>query len=231
VADASMREKERLAAGNDREAELSVRRDRCRAGQCCFHSPAAGGSPTIPKLPSLWYENEAGERWLVPLDGPGEPPTPPPGFIYQHSRFASQLTHSILRITQAAEVEGCEHPEEQIRPTGGWIEGIRGRRCLACQGTQTGPTDQDWPEEWDAHGSTRVMDGNMGWATDIVTEMVKHGTDVRDAILFAAIACERCANVAAWDLGLADGYPDDSEAAAKAGTSCELCEPEVYVEP
>jgi hypothetical protein len=182
----------------------------------------------ITKLPHPWYENDADERWIPPEDYNGDPP-PPTGFFYQHSRFAWQVTHRILRLTQDNEVADCDHPEQHIRPTGGWIDGIRGRRCVACQGTQSGATGEPWPEEWDAQGSEQIMAGNMGWSTEIVHELVKHGHDVADAILFSAIACERCMNVMAWRVGLPWGYRPDSEDAKKAGTTCEICVPERYV--
>ena len=49
-----------------------------------------------PVLPTLWYENEAGERWLMPVDNLDA--RPPEGFIYQWSRFPSVLRETCLRV-------------------------------------------------------------------------------------------------------------------------------------
>ena len=217
--DRKTRELERKSLEGDRESEQAVRRERCRSDQHCDHAPMAQAPIIVPKLTSLWYENNDGERWHPPRDGERSPPE---GFIYQHSRFASQLTHSILRMVVPAEVEACEHLE--VRPTGGWIDGIEGRECANCQGSQTRQDTEPWPDEWDAHGSRQLMTGSMGWSRDMATELVKHGIPIRDAILFCAVACERCMNIALWGLGLPDGYPADSEEASRAGTSCEVCD-------
>lgn len=229
MSDGDLRSKERQTAGGDPHARVALMRERCRAGQCCHHAPI-GGTPAIPDLPNLWYENENGERWAPPQGYNGDP-APPPGFVYQHSRFASQIRHGILRLTQRTEVDSCPHGE--VRPTGGWIDGWEGRRCHECQGSQTREVNADdempeWPETWDAQGSTAIMDGNMGWSPALVTELVKHGADIMDAIVYAAVCCERCWNVAAFQCGLPDGYAKDSPEYAKAGTSCELCVPESY---
>ncbi len=49
------------------------------------------------QLPTLWYENEDGDRWIPPKNFPtGECNAPPEGFIYQHSMFPSDLKHLIL---------------------------------------------------------------------------------------------------------------------------------------
>jgi hypothetical protein len=43
--------------------------------------------------PTLWYENKAGKRWIP--KSLRKMPTPPKGFIYQHSRFPMYLHDSI----------------------------------------------------------------------------------------------------------------------------------------
>ena len=229
VSDAQQRENERAGHAGDREREVAARRGRCRAGDCCAHAPMSREPFKIASLPRLWYANEDGERWIPPEDYSGAHP-PPPGFVYQHSRFPTTLTDGVLRLTQATEVEACPHPSESVSPTGGWIEGIEGRRCSACQGTQTRNADEPWAAEWDSGGSQRVLQGNSGWSQDLAVELVKHGASLGDAILFAAVACERCSNVAAWKIGLDWGYESDSDDAASAGTSCELCTPASVIE-
>lgn len=49
--------------------------------------------------PSLWYENDAGDRHVPDWSKP-EPEAPPPGFKYQHSRFPFDLRHSILLLKE-----------------------------------------------------------------------------------------------------------------------------------
>ncbi len=222
MADTKLRDLERKSATGDRESEVAARRERCRAEKHCDHAPMSRKPIKIPVLPRLWYQNEAGERWIPPDRYDGSEP-PPEGYIYQHSRFPRTLQESVLRITQADEVAACSH--ENVVPTYGWIEGIEGRRCVTCQGTQTHDIGSLWSEEWDSGGSRQVITGNMGWPADIATELVKHGTHITDAILFCAVACERCMNITSWNLGLPDGYAGDSQEAMKAGTSCEICQP------
>lgn len=48
-----------------------------------------------PQIPTLWYENEAGEQW-VPAEGSLD--APPPGFNYLHSRFPRMLREEVLRV-------------------------------------------------------------------------------------------------------------------------------------
>jgi hypothetical protein len=43
--------------------------------------------------PTLWYENDAGDRWIPPDDMNVGPPV---GFNYQHSRFPFSLRHLVL---------------------------------------------------------------------------------------------------------------------------------------
>lgn len=225
MSDGAQRKLEREAAAGDREAELKLRRSRCKTGQCCAHAPASAHEIEVPSLPYLWYENENGDRWYPNLRHPGNPDEDrPPEYLYQNSRFPHQITHSILRIVQPHEVAACEHPSDQVVATGGWIEGIDGRECHACNGVQVRNSNEPWPEEWEAQGSRRVMAGNTTWSEDLATELVKRGVPISDAILFSAIACERCVNIAAWKAGLPWGYPEDDENAKTAGTSCELCE-------
>ncbi len=52
------------------------------------------------------------------------------------------------------------------------------------------------------------------------------GIGLRQAILRAAISCERCMNALAHRHGCSWGYREGSAAYQRAGTSCELCRPE-----
>ena len=110
MSDATLRADERASAAGDREREEAVRVGRCRAGYCCAHAPMGRECIDIPDLPTLWYEDENGRRWIPPDDYNGNP-GPPTGFIYQHSRFPRTLSDTLLRIVQVDEVaafdDGC----------------------------------------------------------------------------------------------------------------------------
>lgn len=41
--------------------------------------------------PVLWYENAEGAKWFIPVDRDPLNPAPPPGFVYQVSRFPLEL--------------------------------------------------------------------------------------------------------------------------------------------
>jgi hypothetical protein len=86
-------------------------------------------------LPTLWYENKAGERWVPdPNDPYGSPPE---GFIYQHSRFPRTLVENVLRLVTREAVDNCTHDEVLIDH--GLIAGLEGRICRSWrQSDQTG---------------------------------------------------------------------------------------------
>lgn len=76
------------------------------------------------KIPTLWLENEAGERWVPDLanwDGA------PPGFIYQWSRFPTSLRETCLRTVEQPEVDACPHTD--TKPDLGIIGTMEGREC------------------------------------------------------------------------------------------------------
>lgn len=116
----------------------------------------------------LWYENSQGTRF-VPTLAPDS--IIPEDFCYQHSEFASSLTHDVLRVSRSREVEACVH--EHISPTGGWIEGVEGRRCEDCLGTQTRQSTEPWPDAWRAGSSTRIFQGSSGYPADLVLAMTR----------------------------------------------------------
>lgn len=121
-------------------------------------------------LYQIWYENEAGERFVPNLAG-DMPPEVPSGFVYHHAQFASYVSHDVLKIVQRAEVDACPHA--QTRPDGGLIDGLKGRRCTACGGYQCVRADQDWPQTWDASGSVRICTGTSGWPANLVLAMTR----------------------------------------------------------
>jgi len=178
---------------------------------------------TIPREhKTLWYENEAGEKWYPDLKG-GPLANAPDGFKYQHSRFPTMLRENMLKIVQADEVEACEHPEDSVQPTGGWVDGVEGRECKACGGTQMRNTGQPWPDKWEAYGSRSMGAMESGWSEDLALALVKEGFSLPNAIIVSATSCERCMNTLAHECGLEWGYKEGSEEWQKCGTECSFC--------
>jgi DNA topoisomerase I len=193
-----------------------------------------------PKLPILWWENEDGDRWVQTYDEGNDIQEHPPGYIYQWSRFPTQLHEHCLRMVQQDEVDACPHPPESIKADLGIIDSMEGRECSGCHGYQSKNKGEPWPDKWEAHGSREVMVGTSTWSDDLVLAMVRpspeelakaverFGQEPRllgmdDAILMAATSCERCLNGMLWRYGLDDGYPPYSPEWDKCRTSCLMC--------
>jgi len=195
----------------------------------------------VPRPMIAWCANIAGDSHdLTAALFTGEVPPAPDGYVFSHYREVA-LSESVTRDTVAAEVEACAHQE--VRPTGGWIDGIEGRRCLTCDGHQTRDVDEPWPEQWSSDGGRRLATSSSGIPWDLVFAMVRPTRierlrrlrrgylapmpvyPMRDAILIAGVTCERCLNVLLHEHGCrADGYREQSAEWHKAGTVCELCE-------
>jgi hypothetical protein len=178
--------------------------------------------------PILWYENEQGEKFIPDLTK-DEVVNPPAGFIYQHSQFPKELVHNCRRSVVREEVDQCPHPAEDVHKTYGWIEGIEGRECSRCHGTQIKNIGDNWPDTWDANGSRTVISGNSSWPEDLVLAMATYETGrfrLSDAILIAANACERCMNALAYNYGLSWGYPEGSDEWKRCNTTCKFCKDE-----
>ena len=122
-------------------------------------------------LYSIWYENEAGTRFVPDLSGGNPTAAVPEDFRYQHSEMAMYLTHDVLRVARASEVSACAHGN--IKPTYGWIDGVEGRKCHDCLGTQTRKVDEPWPEVWSASSSERIFQGSNGYPADLVLAMTR----------------------------------------------------------
>ncbi len=187
----------------------------------------------LSKVPTLWYENKEGDRWLPNFDGLGHPEEGlPAGFMYQHSQFPSQLRESVHYIIQKGDVEACEHPKAAIRNSGPWDESPHSRKCRKCGGTQEIKEDGTWSAAWNAYGSQEIMSGNSGWSEDLVLAIVTAQArppghphmSLGEAILVAASACERCMNTLANQYGLDWGYEYMSDDWKKCGTECTFCE-------
>lgn len=123
-------------------------------------------------LYSIWYENEQGVRYVPDLNNPGGIIVPE-DFFYQHSDIPGYVTYQVLECARSQKVIACSHPESSVKPTGGWIEGIEGRECIDCLGTQTRKVDGPWPTEWNAGSSKRVYGGSSGFSSDLVLAMTR----------------------------------------------------------
>lgn len=174
---------------------------------------------TIKMPETLWYEDENGNKF------PHEPGDVPASKeqLYQHTRSVS-MRHHVLGSVRAEDVEACDHGK--TKRTGGWIDGVEGRECTKCRGTQTRHTGEPWPEKWESGGCYDVVTMNAGWNDEQVTLMVRSGKyTAREAALIAAVCCERCMNVLLHHYECPDdGYPMGSDKEALCGTSCELCD-------
>ena len=190
-------------------------------------------------FPSLWMEDQKGKKWNFPDENYIDH-KPPKEFILQVSRFPRVLRTTWLKLVQPDEVAKCPH--QHIQPTYGWIDGVEGRECKDCLGTQIRNVGEPWPKEWDAHGSRELMTGSGSWPGDLVLAMVRpsdeelqkaterYGSpgrilDLDDAIVVAADFCSRCTNALAHRYGLDWGYERGSKEWDDTRTECELCKP------
>lgn len=196
------------------------------------------------ELPILWLENEAGDVVVPDLTG-DMPPNTPKGFIYQHSRFPRTLVHNCLKMVTEEEVNTCAH--EEVLADHGLIEGLEGRICRMCGGSQTKDAGAPWPAEWKSGGSRDMFSGSSTYPTALVLAMVRPSPeeiakagerghqiepmDFERAILFAGTSCERCMNVLLWRYGCDDGYEEGSPDWERSNTSCKLCEKEFPPKP
>ena len=169
---------------------------------------------------TLWYENNAGDKFYPDFRECMR--DIPEGFIYQHHIETTTVRHGILKIIQQKDVDQCQH--NRIVPTDGWIEGIEGRECRDCYGTQTREVGKPWPEKWNGDRSVSLGAMNSSWNEKLVLAMATSGDySLREAILIVSQCCERCLNVWCHVYGLDDGYPIDSPEYKRCNTSCEFC--------
>lgn len=176
-------------------------------------------------LKTLWYEDENGN--VIPNDNEL---CKPEGAVYQVSRFPKSLTTTYLKLIKCDDVDKCKHPRKYIVPTYGWIDGIVGRECKLCHGTQLKKKWHLWPKKWDAYGSREVFAANSTWNDEnTVLAMVNSGDfTLSEAIIVYAGSCERCLNVLAYKYTNGeDGYAEYSDEWKKCGTSCKFCEDEL----
>lgn len=171
---------------------------------------------------TLWYEDKDGNRLPFDIDDPKTPE----GAVYHAAQFPNVVRTTIERFVSKKEVNTCDHDPIWIKRTGGWIDGIKGRECQKCHGTQVVPEDEfpgdTWPEEWRADGSRPFYSTESSYSGDLVVAMLRDFT-LFDAILIAANCCERCMNSLAHEYGLDWGYPEFSEGWHKSNTECPFC--------
>ena len=66
-------------------------------------------APRFTAPPTLWYENEQGEKWIPESFGS----SPPEGFKYQNTQFPLRLHHSICTSDgQLLANSSCGYPED-----------------------------------------------------------------------------------------------------------------------
>jgi hypothetical protein len=185
-----------------------------------------GGFMKISKehLETLWYEDEQGNRIAC-----AENEYHPEGAVYQVSRFPKTLTTTHLRLINQTDVDKCRHPRKYIVPTYGWIDGIVGRECKLCHGTQTKKKGHLWPRKWDGYGSRQANSFNSTWNDEkTVLGMVNSGEyTLEEAIIIYATSCERCMNVLAHKYSNGEeGYEEYSDEWKRCNTVCRFCKDE-----
>lgn len=171
-------------------------------------------------LKTLWYEDKDGNcLGEVNFNNPVNK-----NAKYQISRFPNQLTTSHLELIKQSDVDKCNHPRKYVVPTYGWIDGIIGRKCNLCGGTQTKKKWHLWGKKWDSSHSREVFSTNSSWNEDLVLAIANSKDyTLSEAIIIAASSCERCMNSLAHKYGLDWGYAEHSEDWGKCGTSCQFC--------
>jgi hypothetical protein len=175
------------------------------------------------QLKIRWYEDgNCNDLGYPSFDSPT-----PDNAEFQISRFPCQLTTSHHRLVKRDVVDKCRHPRKYIHPTYGWIDGVVGRECKLCHGTQTKKKWHLWPRKWDACGSRPVFEAHQGWQEDLALAIANSGDyTLSEAIIIAATSCERCMNALAYKYGLEWGYAEGSDEWQRCGTSCQFCREE-----
>jgi 2'-5' RNA ligase len=181
------------------------------------------------EIPTLWFENEAGDMCVPDLAHWGQDGYPggsiPKGFDFQFSAFPNVLRESILKTVRPDEVAACDHPSDYRRIDHGLLPEYEGERCDKCGGSRQRKKGEPWPP-WDWHGSVDMGAMESSWSEELVLALAnKKGWKLGQAIMVAAKACERCMNVLAHEVGLDWGYEHGSEEWMRANTQCDFCKP------
>jgi hypothetical protein len=175
------------------------------------------------ELPILWYENEAGERWIPPTKWAAD--EPPPRLVrLQRVLVAAASGHWPVAPVPSVNVfidfpdppEGFKY--QWFRNPCELHDSICTIEGQIARGTQT------WnprlallmvrPTWWE-----RLRQVWRGWGVPPPL------FSLADAIITAATSCERCLNVLHWRYGTGDGYPKGSFEWLKTNTECDYCKP------
>lgn len=179
----------------------------------------------LDQLAMLWYEDEDGNKFFPTQDD--NPSTIPKQYNFQISRFPHILRTNCLRIIREEDVEACEHDPKFIMPTGGWINGVEGRKCSKCHGVQVKKINENWPTKWNSGHSTPSFEGNSSWNEELVLAITNSGEyTLSQAIIISSEACERCMNALAERFGLQWGYKLHSPQWFDSNTTCDFCKDE-----
>ena len=173
-------------------------------------------------LKTLWYEDENGNK-LEHVEFSCEAPE---NAKYFASRFPCEVHEKHYKIIKQSDVDKCNHPRKYIVPTYGWVDGIVGRECKVCHGTQTKKKGilHRWGKKWDGGSSKETIAFISTYSEDLVLAMANSGDyTLSESIIIAAMSCERCMNALAYKYGLNWGYEEYSEEWQKCGTLCEFC--------
>ncbi len=190
------------------------------------------------ELPRYWFENEKGER-IIPDPETLDLLYPlPKDFKYQCHQDPLVLRTSVVELINQEDVDACNHPE--TRTDHGLVDGLEGRICNHCGGTQIKNVGEPWPERWEGKGTRDFISTNNSYSEDLVLAMTRpsekeiqtaldRGHTIKPmplsrAIILAANSCERCMNVLYYRHGLDDGYEEFSEDWTRSNTRCKLCE-------
>lgn len=192
----------------------------------------------ISKLYTLWYEDENANKYTNIKDYMTEFYHNNYDIKYQHSESPNTITHNCLRLIKQPDVDKCKH--SNTKPTYGWIEGIEGRKCLDCHGSQTRRVDDEWSNHWNGSGSISIFTGTTSYSPDLVLAMSRPSLSeilksmlrgyffnkkytFNNAVLIAARSCEKCVNSLGYKYGLNWGYKEYSDEWNKSSTSCNFC--------
>lgn len=171
---------------------------------------------------TIWYEDEDGNRLPYDINDFIRPK----GAVFHATQFANVVRTTVSRFVLRQQVDACDHDPTWVKRTGGWIDGIKGRECQKCHGTQVVSEEEfpgdSWPETWDADGSRLFYSCESSYSQDLVVAMLRD-YELGDAILIAVNCCERCMNSLAHCYGLDWGYPEFSEEWNKSNTECPFC--------
>jgi len=146
--------------------------------------------------------------------------------VFYVSRFPTKLITQHYRVSLQSEVDACKHPRKFIKPTYGLCDGLVGRKCELCHGTQVKNKWTLWPKKWDGDAFHPILETSSTYDDTIILKMANSGDyTLGEAILLYTSACERCMNVLAHKYTNGEeGYLEYSDEWKLANTNCKFCE-------